>query len=690
MSVIKVLSEDVANKIAAGEVIDRPASVVKELVENSLDAGATKITVRVEKAGTKLISVTDNGCGMSEEDLLLCLEQHATSKIKDAKDIEEVLTFGFRGEAIPSIASISQFHLKSRQHDSDGGSEVLIHGGRFVHNRPAGMAPGTQMVVRELFFNTPARKKFLKSKATEEKHIIENIFLLSLPHPQVGIELYFDNRLVYSSPAHNTIEPRIQSYLGATTMNALLPINYSQAGITVSGYISKHSYTKTSRRDQRTFVNGRAVTATALYRGISEGYSSLVERGRYPVAILFVTISPTLVDVNVHPAKREVRFRQERTLSSVVANAVAEKLKVNNQKNLNLSVDKNVSIRQLLHGASVDYQQNLEQPLQLDGNKLDEFEKQYRVDNSIEIEEVVNEVVDNITQKEDYQKNEKLVSAVEKQNCDLRDYSKSLKSKDLKNQAKKKTNKFASVSGEKKPTILGHQAIDVEDIQNIVEASNDEKIVDKKLKVVEANTNVSESKKQKNEYFSSLEVLGFFQETYMIALSKEGVILIDQHAAHERVMFEKLLTDAMHKESASQALLFPLTIELSVHEFHFLIKYKNYFSKLGFAVEEFGSNTVILNSIPNGMKQNNAAGVLIDLLSQLIDHGSLKSKVDLEAIAMAACKSAVKAHDKLEISQAKSLLSQLDNCELPYSCPHGRPTVIELTVKELEKRFNRR
>ncbi len=680
MSLIKVLSEDVANKIAAGEVIDRPASVVKELVENSLDAGATKVSIRIEKAGAKLISVTDNGSGMNEEDLLLCLEQHATSKINNAKDIEEVLTFGFRGEAVPSIASISQFQLKSRLHDVDEGHEILIHGGKFVYSRPTGMAPGTQMVVKELFFNTPARKKFLKSKATEEKHIIENVFLLSLPYPQVSIELYFDNRLVYSSPAHSTIEPRIQSYLGTTTAKSLLPINYSQGGITVTGFISKHSFTKTSRRDQRTFVNGRAVNASALYRGITEGYSSLIERGRYPVAILFITLSPTLVDVNVHPAKREVRFRQERLISSVIANAISQKLKVNNQKNMNLTVDDSVSIRQLLHGSTVDYSQNYEQPLQYENKAIDDYKNQYQVNNVENIaSNAVKGIVDGQLEKDNNSvivERSKTASSTEKSKInniieEVINLEKNVITKNKEVIATEKNDKKESLVALEKENIVipksGNEAVNITPKKNIIEQNS-----------------------CKNNFFSSLEVLGFFKDTYLIATGKEGVILIDQHAAHERVMFEKILNDAMNRENASQILLFPLTIELSVHEYHFLIKYKSYFNKLGFAVEEFSSNTVILNSIPNGMKQNNAAGVLVDLLDQLIDNGSLKNKVDLDAIAMAACKAAVKANDKLELMQAKALLEQLDQCDLPYSCPHGRPTIIELTIKELEKRFSRR
>ncbi len=669
MSVIKVLSEDVANKIAAGEVIDRPASVVKELVENSLDAGATKISIRIEKAGGKLISVTDNGSGMNEEDLLLCLEQHATSKINKAKDIEEVLTFGFRGEAVPSIASISQFQLKSRLHDVDEGHEILIHGGKFVYSRPVGMAPGTQMVVKELFFNTPARKKFLKSKATEEKHIIENVFLLSLPYPQVSIELYFDNRLVYSSPAHATVEPRIQSYLGTTTARSLLSLNYSQGGITVTGFISKHSFTKTSRRDQRTFVNGRAVNAAALYRGITDGYSSLVERGRYPVTILFMTLSPTLVDVNVHPAKREVRFRQERLISSVIANAISQKLKVNNQKNINLTVDDSVSIRQLLHGSSVDYHQNYEQSLQYENKVIDDYKDQYQVDDVRAVaNNTVNRIVDKQLRKDNIiEKREKIELPAGKNRINniIEEVIKLEKNEITKN--------------DEDESLLETVEKNIVMAKNINEASN---ITSKEVIVKE--------EKCENNFFSSLKFLGFFKDTYLIATGREGVILIDQHAAHERIMFEKLLNDALNRENASQILLFPLTIELSVHEYHFLIKYKNYFNKLGFAVEEFSSNTVILNSIPNGMKQNNAAGVLVDLLDQLIDNGSLKNKVDLEAIAMAACKAAVKANDKLELMQAKALLEQLDQCDLPYSCPHGRPTIIELTIKELEKRFSRR
>ncbi|MDD2524637.1 MAG: DNA mismatch repair endonuclease MutL, partial [Endomicrobiaceae bacterium] len=328
MGKIRVLPEHVCNRIAAGEVIERPASVVKELVENALDAGALTVRVNIEKSGTKLIAVSDDGSGMDPDDALQCLEPHATSKIFTEKDILEISTFGFRGEAVPSIASIARFTIRTRQKESLEGTEVTSIGGKVVSAAPAGCAPGTEMIVKDLFFNTPARKKFLRSGPTEDSHIQESLMMLSLSNPHVSFELVMDGRKAFSSPASDTLLPRIRSFFGQEMEKGLMPLKYSASDIKVSGYIARHGFTRTSRREQRIFINGRPVEALPVYQGIRDGYGSLVEKGRFPPVLLFLRVDPLMIDVNVHPAKRDIRFKNPQLVSSVVSEAVRSTLRI--------------------------------------------------------------------------------------------------------------------------------------------------------------------------------------------------------------------------------------------------------------------------------------------------------------------------------------------------------------------------
>ena len=300
MSFIQILPENVSNRIAAGEVIERPASVVKELLENSIDAGATEITVFIENAGVKHISISDNGCGMDADDALLCFEQHATSKIHSVEDISQVLTMGFRGEAMPSIASVARVRLKSRRSDSLEGNEVIVEGGKFISQTPAGCAVGTQISIRDLFFNTPARKKFLRSGKTEEKHIIEMVTQQALARQDISFSLRIDSSEVLASRGGNSLLPRLQDIFGKAYRNAMLPLDYEGSGIKISGYIAKHGYTKTSRKEQRAYINKRPVESPEIYRGIRNGYESLVMKGCFPPTVIFLEIAPDRVDCNVH------------------------------------------------------------------------------------------------------------------------------------------------------------------------------------------------------------------------------------------------------------------------------------------------------------------------------------------------------------------------------------------------------
>mgnify|MGYP000927224240 CR=1 FL=1 len=600
MSKIRVLSEQLSNRIAAGEVIERPASVVKELVENSIDAGATRISVMIEKAGQKLIAVSDNGSGMDADDALLCLEPHATGKIHNEDDIDHISTLGFRGEALPSIASVSRFSLRTRLHDAGEGTEVIVNGGKAVHAKPVGCAPGTEIQVRDLFFNTPARRKFMRSISTEERQIQEMMYQLSLPYPEIAFELTVDGNRIFSSPGAPMLESRITAFFGKNFMSSMLPLEFVNDEVRIDGFIAMHGFTRNSRREQRTFVNGRAVESFGLYRGIREGYGGMVEVGRFPPVILFLTIDPYEVDVNVHPAKREVRFRHEYKLSAFIAEAIREALRRSPAPTVN--IDPAISLHALLESSEVNYEIPTREQSIMDFARVEEPEAyEYSVVPSPRRE----------TPEEE--KPEIIVSGVPEE----------------------------PPLGE--PILPGS---------------------------------------------GKINILGFLDRSYLLATADNGLLVIDQHAAHERVLFERLLKDA-GRGGAAQKLLLPITLELSRAEAGFITKNGAIFEKLGFDIAPLSSNTVMLSTVPPGIRQENIGGVIRDMLSELMDDATT-GRNELDVIARCACKAAVKAHDYLTLEEARGLIAQMAQCELPFSCPHGRPTIINISITELEKRFGRR
>jgi DNA mismatch repair protein MutL len=627
MSVIRVLSENISNRIAAGEVIERPASVVKELVENSIDSGATSLVIEIEKAGRKLIAVTDNGAGMDEDDALMCLEPHATSKIKCADDIDNIITLGFRGEAVPSIASISRFALTTRIHESLEGFSVSVRGGKILEAEPAGCAPGTRIEVRDLFFNVPARKKFLRSDATEERHIQETLYMLSLPYPSISFELVMDGRRIFSSPAHDSLLPRIKTFFGADYAGQMLAVNYVDEDISVKGFVARHGFTRSSRREQRTFFNGRPVEALAAYRGIRDGFGGMLEKGRFPPCILFIRLDPRSIDINVHPAKREVRLKHDYKVSRVIAESV--RIALRQSPSPTVTLDSRIPLKSLLSGVQVDYERQTMEDVDLPLSLSSGPSTAKTVPGTFEA-----------GSQPVYQEMQ-----IPSDDCPEPDCEDAFV--DQRNQTENIT------VPQSKPIVTSEP-----DAVSLPGSGN-------------------------------VRILDAVDDTYILGISDEGLLIIDQHAAHERVMFERLL-NAAREGVASQQLLLPIALELSRAEAAYVSKYSDEFLKLGFEVENLSSNTVMLNAVPASLKQENAGGLLKDLLSELLEEGRAKNRLDIEALAMASCKAAVKAHDKLTLSEAKALFRQMAECELPFSCPHGRPTIISISIKELERRFGRK
>ena len=647
MSRINLLPEHIYNKIAAGEVVERPASVLKELLENSLDAHATRISVRIQKAGSDLISVVDNGDGMDSDDALLCFEAHATSKIKQESDLFAITTMGFRGEALPSIASVSRITLRTRRQDCPEGCEVVIHGGKMISDRPAGCAPGTEIIVRDLFFNTPARKKFLRSQGTEEHHIAEMMTNLALAHPEISFELKFDNRVFMNSPGASGLMPRIRQLFGRDYADAMLPLSGSVNGIEVSGFIARRSFTRTSRAEQRLFVNHRPVESQCIYRAIREGCGPVLDSGRYQPGVLLIHMDPALVDVNVHPAKREVRFSREFDVAAAVRNAVAQAMREMDETTASLGtvyVSDPAANAQTFSAPSIPPEQLAPEPFSRLKN-APPFPSESKI--PVPPENSPDTSGD---------------SAPDSGNMDMERIMKTA---------------FLDYTPQSRLGLL-KKASELPGLESRSEPENE----------TSAEEESSEMPQKTSGNSLGLRIIGILNNTYIIAEKSDGLILIDQHAAHERVLFEKILKGV--DNTLSQRLLIPVTLELSRAEIVFVRKNTPLLEKVGFEAEPFGSNTIKLNAIPAALNQTSAGTVFKDMLSQLAENGLPGEQINYEKIAMCACKAAVKANDALSVEEAVALLRQLSDCDLPFACPHGRPTILNISMKEIERRFGRR
>ena len=627
MSLIRILSDEVSNRIAAGEVVERPSSIVKELIENSLDAGASQISIHASRGGRTLIRVVDNGCGMDPEDALLCLEAHATSKIRTAQDIENIMSFGFRGEALPSIASVSHLELRTRQPESETGTEVLVDGGVIRNVTEVGCAPGTSLTVKTIFYNLPARRKFLRNTTTEEFHIQENVLLAALANPKVGFQLTFDKRPIVAVQASNNLYTRATMLLGKETMSSMLEIDYSEEEVHISGFVARPGLSRTSRREQRTFVNGRPIEANTIYYAIRDAYHTLVMKGRYPPTLVFLKLNPKLLDVNVHPAKREVRFHNSHMIGRIVGNGIRRALRgVISAPSFSAGPSARSNNERSTKGLP---SQNNPKPEQSELTDLDHLGL------SVPSRMPPTQEITPITSSVPWDQ-----APPDQPETDRSDF---------------KSDKAWTIQPTENEKISG-PSISAADKSSILQ----------------------------------LKVLGAVANLFLVAEGNDGIVLIDQHAAHERVLFEKVLKEMAKKDGIRQGLLIPVTIDFSTADSKNLKSNLQHLLTLGFEIENFGGNTFIVNAVPAHFPQENITGMLLDILDELRDSPLGSKRADEAKIAQIACKAAVKARDHLTQAEISSLLKDLATTELPYTCPHGRPTMINISFKELEKRFGRR
>ncbi|MCW8966075.1 MAG: DNA mismatch repair endonuclease MutL [Candidatus Pacearchaeota archaeon] len=575
---IKILDNSIINKIAAGEVIERPASVVKELLENSFDSNADEVKIEIVDGGFRKIKISDNGCGMERDDLLISFKRHATSKISSEDDLFNILSLGFRGEALASIAEISNLKIKTKTKESSIGNFVEIEGGELIKEESVSCSDGTIVEVSDLFFNVPARKNYLKGKEVEFSKIVKIVTKHALIRPDVSIKLIHNNKEIINSQKTDSELENILFIYGAEVSNDLVEVDYFQDGIKVRGYISKPNLTRADKEDQSLYVNGRHVKNNIISNAIYEAYKTLLFIHRHPLFILDVNINPKDIDVNVHPAKNEIRLKDEGLVSQIIFNAVQKAFVKGN----------------LIRSVSVE------------SESYSKPSKQYEF--SMDRQSVL-EVRDNVKSTNEYQ--------------------------------------------------LSYPR-------------------NEKLEV-----------KQKERKLGDFYIFGQINKTFIIAENKDGLVIIDQHAAEERVNYEKFTRELRNKAIRKQFLLNSKIVELNPMQYLIAKNNKDFFEKIGFVFEDFGENTVKLVAVPEIFGRLKSV-LFIDLVNEI---GNLKNKIideEIEArIVRFACRASVKAGDELSIVQMRKLIDDLAYCDNPFSCPHGRPTIVSFSIGDLEKKFNR-
>ena len=617
MPSIQVLPPLLVNKIAAGEVIERPASVVKELIENSLDAGATRIEIAVDQGGRKLIRVVDNGGGMDPEDLQRCIQPHATSKIRQEEDLFNIATMGFRGEALPSIGAVSQMRIVSRRADADEAYEIRLAGGNLEPISAAAGPPGTTIEVRELFFNVPARQKFLRTPQTEMGHITEQVARIALVHPEVEFRLTNNGRLVHHLRPADGIKPRIADFYGKEMADVLMEISREERGVRIHGYVAPPSESRSSNKWQYFFLNGRYIRDRFIGHAVREAYRGLIMEGnRHPVAFLSIEVDPSAVDVNVHPTKIEVRWRDANGLYSQMLSALRDRF---------LTSDLTQTWRT---------QPGEESSTEESAGTPDDDSRRQQIRQSIA------------------------------------DYFK----------------KTRPMTGDSPPAFSPGPTS---------QGGTGGLPTSAPGRLSENMPTLREGMPPGDMIPSAdLPILGDLiqiHRSYIAAETSEGMIIVDQHALHERILFERLSEEITRGPLESQRLLIPDTVDVSGDQIAIIETHADVLKQLGFELTPYGPSTIAIHACPSLLKQDRVLGFVRDLLDRLSaqDTPATPEMLTNDLLSMMACKAAVKAGDPLTPEEMHELMAQRDRVERSTNCPHGRPTSLRLSLNDLEKQFKR-
>ncbi|MBF7083356.1 DNA mismatch repair endonuclease MutL [Desulfallas sp. Bu1-1] len=632
MPKIIVLDEETACRIAAGEVVERPVSVVKELVENALDAGADSINISVRGGGIDFISVIDNGCGISQEDTPLAFQRHATSKIKHAGDLDRIETLGFRGEALPSIAAVSDVSLKTRVPGNNEGYHIRVHGGKVMESGPVGCPAGTSVTVRDIFFNTPARRKHLRSRSTEAGLINDLVYKLALINPRVKFTLEHNGREILRTPGSGKTLDALVSVYGLNAAEMLVPVSCQDSGITMEGYVGKPDLSRSTRQQITLAVNGRVIRSPLINNALEEAYRGVLTTGRYPVAVLSFRLPPEMVDVNVHPSKMEIKIDMEDKLTSLVTQGVRRAMK---EVSLVPSIKRENFGEKKLPPTSEPFRLNLaSQPSR-----------------PAESTNLTRKTSDTSFTRNPGDAPETSVASVAENPPHAPHY----------------------------PFKPGNEA--------------DTGAVGEKYRPDEGERGEQVAETRMNYHrqpFPELQVVGQLMNMYIVAGNDEGIYIIDQHAAHERILFEKYNQLLSEGSPEIQFLLTPVHIDLRIHEKDIIREYKASFEALGFVFEDFGRDSLLLRGIPADCSAGEGERIILDLVETIMVRGKVNNnRVNYELASIMACKAAVKGGERLSADAMQVLVNRLARAGEPYTCPHGRPTVISITRRELDAMFKR-
>ena len=789
MGKIIILDENTANKIAAGEVIEKPASVIKELVENSIDAGATAISVEIRNGGISFIKVTDNGSGIAEDDVEIAFERHATSKIRRADDLESISSMGFRGEALASIAAVSSVQLLTRVKDAVQGTAVEVKGGCLISIEPAGCPTGTSITVRELFFNTPARYKFLKKDSTEAGYIADMLSRIALGYPDISFKLISNNTVIMHTPGNGDMKSAIFSIYGQEAAKQLIEVQTDDGKVAISGYIGKPEFNRSNRNQQSFYINRRYIRSKTITSALEGAYGTFLMKNRYAFAVLDIRINQALVDINVHPSKLEVKFSSEQDIYRAVYHAVNNALLARSsirtlqedKSRKNYYIAEKPAVKPVYSQESFEaVRQELERKREeaIKGSLIADSEGTCRLDSEGQnIGRQDDTGADNIYKNDNNQyvcnndngrqnynglKNivpdtDKLDNAGQDVNCNnniwqaaqdvncnnniwqaaqnvnnnnigqaaqdnislnqckhnatnVIDKQTSGITEEIKNDTQDSgvwsgsTFMEAADNEYKACTTTDYEAKDVRAFKQLEENRTGMSVVDRKtddiknISVVNSNRELEQSPSSLKDQqpgnheniFEGSRLVGQLFSTYILLELNDELLLLDQHAAHERIRYEELKKAFEKDEPLLQTLLAVVPIELTAGEYQFAVSEKDFLEKLGFSYDSFGYNSIILRAVPFTDKDIDFKRMFLDVLDYVMsNNGEDRSRIADEALFTMACKSAVKAHMRLDEREIHELLTRLSSLVNPYTCPHGRPAILKLRRYELEKLFKR-
>lgn len=659
MKRINILSEDTANKIAAGEVVERPSSVVKELVENSIDANAKNILIDVEEGGISLMRVIDDGDGIYKDDMTKAFLPHATSKIKESEDIYNISTLGFRGEALPSIASVSKVNLKSKQEESGFGYEISIEGGGISDVTECGINKGTIIEVRDLFYNVPARKKFLKTISKEGSLINDIVTRIALANPDVSIKLYNNGKKIIHTFGNGDIKDVIRTIYGRNISEDIIYFEDTSDLVTIHGYVGREDIARGSRNNQSTFVNKRYIKNKSLAVAVEQDFKSFSTVNKFPFFILYIEIYPEYVDVNIHPTKAEIKFNDERMIFGKIFNAVHTALK---------------------NDVFDDFAIKEEEETFKETSKIPSFEE---IAFKIKEEEEKVKIASNIAKE--------VMDGGKILNVNL---SSEKPKEEINIPVDLKTNSESYASAQFPVETTFHEKYDlkndiISEEYTTIDLKKEENIYSEEPKNIN-NVSNSTNNEVKSAKFPPITIIGQYNKTYILGEYDSTLYMIDQHAAHEKILFEKYLKEIENGDIVIQPLMVPTIIDLTIDDYSYYEENIKVFKEAGFVLEEFGGTSLALKEVPYFLGRLNAKKLFLEILDNLKNLGNGKtSEVKHNAIATKACKAAVKGNDKLEFNEMIKLVEELRYIDDPFHCPHGRPVIVKFTSTDIDKKFRR-